>query len=55
MGTLHLFAALTLFMIAVVLLRQQLPLHTRLTVRQAEFVGALVGVALALPYLLIFG
>jgi hypothetical protein len=54
MGTLHLFAALTLFMIAVVLLRDQLPRRTRLTRRQAEFVGALVGLVLALPYLLLF-
>ena len=42
-------------MIAVVVLRGQLPRHTRLTPRQAEFVGALVGIALALPYLLVFG
>ncbi len=54
MGTLHLFAALTLFMLTVVLLRDQLPQRTRLTRRQAEFVGALVGIALALPYLLAF-
>jgi len=55
MGTLHLVAALTLFMIAVVLLRDQLPRRTGLSARQAEFVGALVGVAVALPYLLVFG
>lgn len=55
MGSLHLFAALTLFMIAVVVLRQQLPRHTRLSTQQAEFIGALVGMALALPYLLVFG
>ena len=55
MGTLHLFAALTLFMIIMVTLRDQLPKRTRLTARQAEFVGVLVGIALALPYLLVFG
>ncbi|MBR0655583.1 hypothetical protein [Plastoroseomonas arctica] len=54
MGTLHLFAALTLFMIAVVTLRDQLPRRTSIGTRQAEFIGALVGLAVALPYLLVF-
>ncbi|MDB5384076.1 MAG: hypothetical protein JWO26_3708 [Rhodospirillales bacterium] len=54
MATVHLFVALSLFMVSVVLLRDQLPRRTSLSTRQAEFIGALVGLVVAVPYLLVF-